>query len=102
MARARPRAATLELTERIVPLSQQLRKARKLLSWSLDQASEQASLPASIIARAEIGDGVPDITLTQLARLQGAYQAAGVRIGHDGTVTPAQSNAVPFRGRAEP
>lgn len=83
-------------------MSHQLRAARELLSWSLDQASRQTNLPAAIIARAEIGDGAPDITLTQLALLQGAYKAAGVRIGHDGTVTPVQSTVVPFRRRAKP
>ncbi|MDX7952166.1 helix-turn-helix transcriptional regulator [Lichenihabitans sp. Uapishka_5] len=67
-------------------MSHQLRKARDLLSWSLDQVSERTGLPASIIARAEIGEGTPDITLTQLARLQGVFEAAGVRIGYDGTV----------------
>ena len=84
-----------------MPLSQQLRAARELLSWSLDQASQQSSLPASIIARAEMGDGAPDITLTQLARLQGTYEGAGVRIGYDGTVTSAQPTMVPFRRRAK-
>ena len=83
-------------------MSHQLRAARELLSWSLDQASKQTGLPASIIARAEIGDGVPDITLTQLARLQGMYEAAGVQIGHDGTVAPVQATVLPFRRRAKP
>ncbi|MBE7158376.1 MAG: helix-turn-helix transcriptional regulator [Rhodospirillales bacterium] len=68
-------------------LSQQLRRARDLLSWSLAEVSEQSGLAASIVQRAETGDGPPDITLTQLARLQGAFEAAGVKIGYDGTVT---------------
>lgn len=67
-------------------LSPQLRKARRLLSWSIEQVSNQSSLPASVVERAEAGDGAPDITLTQLARLQGTYEAAGVRIGYDGRV----------------
>lgn len=71
-------------------MSHQLRKARDLLSWSLDDASKRAGLPASIITRAEIGEGVPDITLTQLASLQGALEAAGIRIGYDGTVVLEQ------------
>lgn len=68
-------------------MSHQLRKARNLLSWSLAQASVRSGLPASIIARAEVGDEAPDITLTQLARLQGVFEAAGVRIGRNGVVT---------------
>ena len=67
-------------------MSQQLRKARELLSWSLADASERTGLSASIIAHAETGDGAPDITLSQLAQLQGGLEAAGVRIGFDGTV----------------
>ena len=67
-------------------LSPQLRKARRLLSWSVEHISDRASLPASVVECAEAGEGAPDITLTQLARLQGAYEAAGVRFGYDGTV----------------
>lgn len=67
-------------------LSPQLRKARRLLSWSVEHISDRASLPPGVVERAETGEGAPDITLTQLARLQGAYEAAGVRIGDDGHV----------------
>lgn len=73
-------------------MSQQLRKARELLSWSLAEASERTGLPASIITRAEVGDGAPDITLVQLARVQGALEAAGIIIGIDGTVILEQAN----------
>ncbi|MDX7953120.1 helix-turn-helix transcriptional regulator [Lichenihabitans sp. Uapishka_5] len=79
-----------------MPLSQQLRKARDLLSWSLAEASERTGLPSSIIARAEIGEGAPDITLVQLACLQGALEAAGVKIGYDGTVVLARE--APLQG----
>ena len=80
-----------------MPLSQQLRKARRLLSWSIDQASQEAGLPAAVITRAEAGDGAPDITLPQLARLKSALEAAGVKIGYDGTVTLERAANDPSR-----
>lgn len=70
-----------------MPLSQQLKRAREVLCWSLERTSERSGLAVAVIARAEVGEGAPDITLHELARLQETLETAGIRIGYDGTVT---------------
>lgn len=56
----------------------QIRMARNALRWSVRELAENSKVSTSTIARAESGDGIPNITLANLMALQNSLEAAGV------------------------
>ena len=69
-----------------MPTSGQLRAARALLGWSMAELAGRASISARTVARCEIGEGVPQVTVRTIERIVGVLEATGIEFlyGSDG------------------
>jgi transcriptional regulator with XRE-family HTH domain len=65
----------------------QIRRARRLIGWTVSALANTASVSAAIVERAEQSSGVPSITLAQAQRIQLACEEAGIVFGAMGEVT---------------
>ena len=65
----------------------QIRAARALLKWKLPELADRSGVSASSIWRVEQIDGVPPMKADNLAKIEGALEAAGVELinGEHGT-----------------
>jgi ribosome-binding protein aMBF1 (putative translation factor) len=67
----------------------QIRVARELLDWSVQNLAERAKVPPGVVEHAEGASGAPTVTLAQALKLQSVLEAAGVRFNrNDGAVIP--------------
>ena len=69
--------------------SRQIREARAMLKWNVEDLEKRSSIDAAIIRRAENVDGTPSITLVQAGLIQQAFERAGLRFGRGGGVLMA-------------
>ena len=67
----------------------QIREARAMLKWNVEDLEKRSSIDAAIIRRAENVDGTPSITLVQAGLIQQAFERAGLRFGRGGGVLMA-------------
>ena len=67
----------------------QIREARALLKWTVEDLQKRAGVGVAIIRRAENVDGTPSITLFQAGLIQQALERAGLRFGRGGGVLMA-------------
>lgn len=67
----------------------QIREARAMLKWDVDNLQKRSSVDAGVIRRAENTDGTPSITLVQAGLIQQAFERAGLRFGRGGGVLMA-------------
>lgn len=56
----------------------QFAAARELLNWTPDRLAKRAKLPVTVINRAELSSGEPNITITQLDVLLRTLKVAGI------------------------
>lgn len=56
----------------------QIRAARSALTWSADKLAAHAGVAAKTVRRIEADDGVPQTTTRTLAKIQAAFEAAGI------------------------
>ncbi|PPQ39424.1 Helix-turn-helix domain-containing protein [Rhodoblastus acidophilus] len=56
----------------------QIRAARALVRWSVEELAKRASVGVMTIRRAEAGDGVPSMLPNNMAAIRAALEAAGV------------------------
>ncbi|WP_313617979.1 helix-turn-helix transcriptional regulator [Agrobacterium sp.] len=61
----------------------QIRAARALKRWTLQDLAERASVGLSTIRRAEAEDGPPSIMTANLKVIQMAFEDAGIEFIHD-------------------
>ena len=67
----------------------QIRVARELLGWTIDEMAERANVPPEIVEHAEVESGPPTITFAQALKIQSVCEAAGIRFNrNDGAVIP--------------
>ena len=64
----------------------QVREARALLKWDVEDLQKRSIIDAGVIRRAENTDGTPSITLFQAGLIQQAFEQAGLRFGRGGGV----------------
>jgi hypothetical protein len=62
----------------------QLRAARALIRWSVEDAANAAKVDWQTIRRAEAADGRINSLSNNLAAIRGAFEANGVRFSEDG------------------
>jgi transcriptional regulator with XRE-family HTH domain len=65
-----------------MPTSGQLRAARALLGWTMVELAGRAGISARTVARCEIGEGVPRVTVRTIERIVRVLEAAGVQFLH--------------------
>ena len=67
----------------------QIREARAMLKWTVEDLAKRSSVDAGVIRRAENADGTPSITLHQAGLIQQVFEQAGLRFGRGGGVLVA-------------
>ena len=67
----------------------QIREARTMLKWTVEDLEKRSSVDAAVIGRAESVDGTPSVTLFQAGLIQQAFERAGLRFGRGGGVLKA-------------
>lgn len=73
----------------------QIAAARKLLDWTPDRLAKRAKLPVTVINRAELSSGEPNITITQLDVLLRTLKAGGI-------VFTAEESGVKLQAEKQP
>ena len=68
-----------------MPTAGQLRAARALLGWTTAELARRAGVSSRTVVRAELGDGVPQVSVPTLDRLVQALQDGGVLFQQDNT-----------------
>jgi DNA-binding XRE family transcriptional regulator len=76
----------------------QMRSARAWLNWSREDLAEKAGVVANTIAAIEKGDGSSEPNARTLAKIMGAFEAAGIELTNDGGVRPRVSRVSYFTG----
>jgi DNA-binding transcriptional regulator YiaG len=66
-----------------MPTADQLRAARALLRWTMEDLAARSGVSVRTIARCESAEGVPPVGARTLVRLVRAFQAAGIEFSHD-------------------
>ena len=67
----------------------QIRVARELLGWTVEDLADRAKVSADVIVFAEGAAGRPAITIAQALKIQSVFESAGVRFNrNDGAVIP--------------
>jgi transcriptional regulator with XRE-family HTH domain len=61
-----------------MPTAAQIRAARGLLGWSVAEVAARAGVSARTVARCEIGQGMPQVTIRTLTRIRQAFVDAGI------------------------
>lgn len=56
----------------------QIRSARYALRWSIQELARTSGVSNSTIKRVEVRDGIPPVTVSNLAAIQSAFEAAGI------------------------
>ena len=67
-----------------MPTAEQLRAARAMLEWSMEELSTRSGVSARTIARCETGEGVPLVSVRTLRRLVQAYEREGIEFVQNG------------------
>lgn len=62
----------------------QIRQARAMLKWHVEDLQKLSGVEVEIIQRAEAANGMPSITLNQAAHIQQAFKRTGIRFGRSG------------------
>jgi DNA-binding XRE family transcriptional regulator len=67
-----------------MPTAEQLRAARAMLGWSMEELAARSGVSARTIARCETGEGVPLVSVRTLRRLVQAYEREGIEFTQNG------------------
>ncbi len=79
-------------------LANQIRSARAWLNWSREDLAEKAGVVANTIASIEKGDGASEPNARTMAKILGAFQAAGVELTDEGGVRPRMNRVEYYSG----
>lgn len=79
-------------------LANQMRSARAWLNWSRDDLAEKAGVVANTIAAIEKGDGSSEPNARTLAKIMGAFEAAGIEMTDEGGVRPRMNRVEYYTG----
>jgi transcriptional regulator with XRE-family HTH domain len=66
-----------------MPTADQLRAARALLRWTMEDLAARSKVSVRTISRCESGEGVPLVGTRTLLRLLHAFEAAGIEFSHN-------------------